>query len=465
MRALVSNDPEPWERICGSECGGVAYVDVFDGVFSQLGEAQPAWIFANALGADPQLIADVISHEVGHTLGLHHDGQGTKPYYEGQGVWLPIMGSGWRPLSQFSNGDYTGATNREGDFTVMAQNGTPLRVDDHSNDSTAATLVQSGQPATGVIGDRADVDWFVVDQECAGTLRVTAAPAPAGPNLDIRLRMQSEEGEPLADVDPPARMESGLLVGLAADWQGTVPAGRYLLAVEGVGHGDPPETGYSDYGSRGAFTLAVAVAECPSEPPPPPGPSVPSWPSGITASLSSTAMSVSWKPPRDIGSAPLTRYEVRRGKGSWIPVAVTAERRHTFRNLLGSTSYQVSVRAVNRVGAGPAIHGAYTTPHATRPNRPRKVTAYPGAKGGAVTARLTWWKPTSNGGAVIHSYRVTAHRLVSGRVVSRKVKTVAGSARATWMFLDRGRYRFTVVALTEAGRSNPSLPSNRVDAR
>jgi hypothetical protein len=28
--------------------------------------------------------------EVGHTMGLSHDGQGTDPYYYGQGDWAPV---------------------------------------------------------------------------------------------------------------------------------------------------------------------------------------------------------------------------------------------------------------------------------------------------------------------------------------------------------------------------------------
>jgi hypothetical protein len=34
-----------------------------------------------------RFIADAVSHEVGHTLGLSHDGGPTSNYYSGQGDW------------------------------------------------------------------------------------------------------------------------------------------------------------------------------------------------------------------------------------------------------------------------------------------------------------------------------------------------------------------------------------------
>lgn len=55
-------------------------------------------------------IAEAVSHEVGHTLGLSHDGQkagGTvlkgTAYYEGQGNYAPVMGASYnKPVTQWS---------------------------------------------------------------------------------------------------------------------------------------------------------------------------------------------------------------------------------------------------------------------------------------------------------------------------------------------------------------------------
>src|SRR3712207_7865967 len=47
--------------------------------------------------------AEAVSHEVGHNLGLHHDGTAAEGYYGGHNAWAPIMGVGYsRPISQRS---------------------------------------------------------------------------------------------------------------------------------------------------------------------------------------------------------------------------------------------------------------------------------------------------------------------------------------------------------------------------
>lgn len=75
--------------------GGAAYVNSF-GRDADFG---PALVFSADLdGANPREVAAAISHEVGHALGLSHDGRAapaTREYYAGHGVWAPIMGLAW----------------------------------------------------------------------------------------------------------------------------------------------------------------------------------------------------------------------------------------------------------------------------------------------------------------------------------------------------------------------------------
>ena len=59
-----------------------------------------AFAFADNLYGSAKYIADAASHEVGHTLGLHHDGTSTTGYYRGQGSWAPIMGVGETHLAR-----------------------------------------------------------------------------------------------------------------------------------------------------------------------------------------------------------------------------------------------------------------------------------------------------------------------------------------------------------------------------
>jgi hypothetical protein len=68
-----------------------------------------------------------------------------------------------------------------------------------------------------------------------------------GSDLDVRARLFDSAGTLIASNNPPG----DTLARIAAD----VPAGRYVLAVSGVGAGDPLDTGYSDYASIGQYFI------------------------------------------------------------------------------------------------------------------------------------------------------------------------------------------------------------------
>ena len=58
-----------------------------------------ALVFCDHPGAgNEKSVAEAISHEAGHNMGLHHDGTSTTGHYQGHGSgvtgWAPIMGVG-----------------------------------------------------------------------------------------------------------------------------------------------------------------------------------------------------------------------------------------------------------------------------------------------------------------------------------------------------------------------------------
>ncbi len=242
-------------------CGGVAYVGVFDETTDFY---KPALVFYDALGpGNEKYVAEAISHEVGHNLGLLHDGTSSSGYYEGHGSgttgWAPIMGVGYsRNLVQWSKGEYAGANQKQDDYVVMGQNGLAHRADDHGSTFASATLL-AGTTAngvttlavTGVVERPTDVDVFAFTAG-AGAASFGLAPASRAPNLDAQLDLHNAAGQLLASVNPPDLLNATLSTTLPA-------AGTYYLSVRGVGKGDPLTTGYTNYGSLGQYALTGTV--------------------------------------------------------------------------------------------------------------------------------------------------------------------------------------------------------------
>ena len=90
--------------------GGVSFVGSFT-----WGDDTPAWVFGELLGNNIKYIAEAISHETGHTLGLQHQSvydvncHKIAEYAAGQGSgeigWAPIMGVGYdKNLTTWYNG-------------------------------------------------------------------------------------------------------------------------------------------------------------------------------------------------------------------------------------------------------------------------------------------------------------------------------------------------------------------------
>ena len=222
--------------------GGVAYL----GSFSWSSDTPT---FAFAANYAPDDIVEVISHEVGHTFGLRHDGTTAGvEYFSGQGNWAPIMGVGYyKSVTQWSKGEYSNANNKEDDTATIA-GVAPLVTDDYT-DSQAAALMMTDLSMRGLISTPADKDWFSFSFG-GGPLRVKATPAFYG-NLDSAIEVY--RGTTLVSRIDPA--------GLSIDSTLTaLPAGSYQLMLEGVGVGAATATGYSDYGSLGEYLLTLEGA-------------------------------------------------------------------------------------------------------------------------------------------------------------------------------------------------------------
>ena len=263
-----------------SSAGGVAYVSVFGG--GSYATYRPAWIYYNNLASKESYIAEAASHEIGHNMGLSHDGKtdGTE-YYSGHGSgdisWGPIMGTGYnRNVSQWSKGEYYMANNTQDDLAIIAAK-TSYRTDDHGNTAATATpLVVSGgtnvvsttpetDPANsdsvnkGILETTTDVDVFSF-RTGDGPINLMVNPwimpsGTRGGNLDVLLELHDAHGALLLTNNPVAQTTAAI--------QTNLPAGVYYLYVRNTGTGDPMSstpTGYTAYASIGQYFISGYIA-------------------------------------------------------------------------------------------------------------------------------------------------------------------------------------------------------------
>ncbi|MFT5533182.1 MAG: hypothetical protein ACI8WM_000707 [Burkholderiaceae bacterium] len=243
--------------------GGYAYLNSFSKFAPG---AAPAFCFPNNLAYGEKYIADCVSHELGHTLGLGHQGKlPSTAYYTGQGSgetgWAPIMGVGYyKNLPQWSKGEYADANNKQDAYAVMLARGLSQRADDHGDTIpfADALIAKSANglnnlSSLGRIEKTGDVDMFSFVAG-AGPLNLKVGGALLGGTLDIALQLLDVNGKVLATSSTTATT-------LAKTISATLTAeGTYYLRVSGAARGNPLTTGYTNYGNLGEYSISGTSA-------------------------------------------------------------------------------------------------------------------------------------------------------------------------------------------------------------
>jgi hypothetical protein len=201
-------------------------------------------------------MAEVVSHEAGHTFGLDHipliitDHRTDPPtviveeYYSGDSLRAPIMGDS----SLAQRGIWWDGINidgvRQDDMAVIASdaNGFGFRPDDHGNDLGNASPLRldsrAGLHASGVIETTDDVDTFRF-QTGGGFVSIFVSTVG---NLHAVVRLFDAQGKlvPEAEYDPPDKLNPSVFA--------TVGAGPYFIKV----------SSYGEYGDVGQYSLKVS---------------------------------------------------------------------------------------------------------------------------------------------------------------------------------------------------------------
>ncbi|MDM4015527.1 choice-of-anchor D domain-containing protein [Roseiconus lacunae] len=255
-------------------CGGHAYLGSFDDL-----QDEPAFVYNGGLNAG----SETVSHEVGHQLGLHHDGNGSNTYYRGHGSgdtsWGPIMGAPFSKLTtQWSHGDYYNATlPGEDDLAIITGSSNfPFISDDHADIRTDASTVlernTTSIEAFGIIETNDDIDWLRF-QTGGGDVTLDVDVTGYKPNLDVWAGLFDSTGQFITDANPQSQLSAsfGTL---------TLDAGEYFVKLDGgprdstydpvldqlIEPSPAPYTvsgplGYSDYGSLGQYRLHGTIVD------------------------------------------------------------------------------------------------------------------------------------------------------------------------------------------------------------
>lgn len=246
--------------------GGIAYVGVFGNStysYSASDARSPAWCI-DYTGAN---CAEVISHELGHNMGLSHDGTSGQSYYPGHvngGIrWGPLMGTGYNDdVSQWSKGEYYDANQTQDDLAIIAGK-VGYRPDDHGDNNASASplgVLGSGDISDGgIIGRTNDPDVFsFLTGSGTVVINANAYKAPSsywGANLDIILELYDDLGSLIATNNPELDVDASISVVLTP--------GQYFIHVKPTGVGDPmaaTPTGYTSYGCLGQYWLSGMVS-------------------------------------------------------------------------------------------------------------------------------------------------------------------------------------------------------------
>jgi hypothetical protein len=178
------------------------------------------------------------------------------------------MGFGYfKPVTQWSKGEYHDASNKEDDMAVISRM-IPLLPDDVGNVPGAAAPLANKVVTRGTILGANDVDVFRITAAPGGLfVRVQLVPEWAKElpgwakvpvcrtNLDVRIQLANSTR--LLGFRNPFPVDATTCPGMAASMTYTITEpGAYFIYIRGTSLRNPM-TGYSSYGSVGSYAVTA----------------------------------------------------------------------------------------------------------------------------------------------------------------------------------------------------------------
>ena len=190
--------------------------------------------------------------------------------------------------------------------------------------------------------------------------------------------------------------------------------------------------------------------------------------------ITSSSVTLSWKPPKDNGGSDITAYVIEKRDlshgGGWVPAVNYVDPRSTVATvprLMEGTKYEFRVMAENLQGRSDPLNtdkpivakNQYDVPG--RPGRPEALDT------DKDHITIKWAPPYSNGGSQIVGYDVERRDMRSGgRWTKISPFTPVKRCEYTDDHVQEGhQYEYRVMAINAAGPSKPSDPSHPFFAR
>lgn len=244
--------------------GGIAYIGSFT-----WGDDAPAFVFPDRLSNNSKYVAECITHEIGHTIGLSHQStydhncQLIETYAMGTGTgetsWAPVMGNSYyRNMTGWNAGPtpYGCGLVQDNLTIITTYNGFGYRADDYTNDiNETAVSVAPTFSLEGIISTNTDRDVFRYEQTSTSNIHLEAKPfglnnSNNGANLDVQIEIFDQSGNSIALYNPQEKMNVVIDTMLST--------GIYYFVVSGAGNSN-----INNYGSLGSYTLTGAKGALP----------------------------------------------------------------------------------------------------------------------------------------------------------------------------------------------------------
>ncbi|MGN6402451.1 MAG: hypothetical protein ACTHMD_18470 [Flavisolibacter sp.] len=242
MRVVIT---ETWEWF--NVVGGTSYNNSFT-----WGNNTPCFVFSTLLNYNEKYIAEAISHETGHTLGLLHqalyDGSCELISEYNQGVgngqtgWAPIMGIGYyENVTTWHKGPTVlGCNNIQDDVSIIS-NTLGLLPDENTSMNKSKKV---DIPAEGIINSSNDVDYYLIDVKRAAT--IVAEPDclenGEGGNINLKITVYDKKGALIKSIKDASSLSASVM--LTKD--------KYYIGVE-----TEANQNQSRYGMLGKYTLRM----------------------------------------------------------------------------------------------------------------------------------------------------------------------------------------------------------------